>query len=64
MDAPPNMKLQEMAFYWNDHVRPEIDGISKFKFDDKKAEELRKAGFGVVNTHFQDGIARGTGVFW
>ncbi|QCX00499.1 amidohydrolase family protein [Aggregatimonas sangjinii] len=50
------------GFYWNDHIMPENNAISKFKYDNKKAEELRKAGFGVVNTHIQDGIARGTGV--
>ncbi|MDT0540758.1 amidohydrolase family protein [Croceitalea sp. P059] len=50
------------GFYWNDHIMPENEAISKFKFDNKKAGELRKAGFGVVNSHIQDGIARGTGV--
>jgi hypothetical protein len=30
-----------------------------FNYDQPKAEELR--GFGVVGTHVQDGIARGTG---
>ncbi|MDT0606985.1 amidohydrolase family protein [Croceitalea rosinachiae] len=50
------------GFYWNDHIMPENEAIGKFKYDDKKATELRKAGFGVVNSHFQDGIARGTGV--
>ncbi|MDE3743619.1 amidohydrolase family protein [Maribacter polysaccharolyticus] len=50
------------GFYWNDHIMPENDAIGNFKYDDKKAEELRKAGFGVVNSHIQDGIARGTGV--
>lgn len=50
------------GFYWNDHIMPENDAIGSFKYDDKKAEELRKAGFGVVNSHIQDGIARGTGV--
>ncbi|MCP4054988.1 MAG: amidohydrolase family protein, partial [Mesoflavibacter sp.] len=28
----------------------------------KKAEKLRKAGFGVVNSHIDDGIIQGTGV--
>ena len=50
------------GFYWNDHIMPENNAISKFKFDEKKAQQLVKAGFGVVNTHIQDGIARGTGV--
>ncbi|TFG73253.1 MAG: amidohydrolase, partial [Flavobacteriales bacterium] len=50
------------GFYWNDHVMPENDAISKFKYDDKKAKEIRDIGFGVVNSHIQDGIVRGTGV--
>lgn len=50
------------GFYWNDHIMPESNAIEKFKYDSKKAKELREAGFGVVNTHLQDGIARGTGV--
>ncbi|TMM53871.1 amidohydrolase [Maribacter algarum] len=50
------------GFYWNDHIMPENAAIAKFKYDDKKAKELRDAGFGVVNSHIQDGIVRGTGV--
>lgn len=49
------------GYYWNDHIMPENNAIGVFKYDDKKAEELRKVGFGTVNTHLQDGIARGTG---
>ena len=41
---------------------PEQDAISAFKYDDGKAGNLRELGFGVVNSHIQDGIARGTGV--
>lgn len=50
------------GFYWNDHIRPETKGIESFVYDKKDAEALRKIGFGVVNTHKMDGIARGTGV--
>ncbi|SHJ40300.1 amidohydrolase family protein [Pseudozobellia thermophila] len=50
------------GFYWNDHIMPENDAIDKFTYDDSVAKSLRKVGFGVVNTHIQDGIARGTGV--
>lgn len=50
------------GFYWNDHIMPENSAVQKFKYDSKKAKELREAGFGVVNAHIQDGIARGTGV--
>lgn len=58
----PQYNATREGFYWNDHIMPENDAISKFKYDDKKAKELRNAGFGVVNSHIQDGIARGTGV--
>ena len=50
------------GFYWNDHIMPENKAIEKFKYDPKKAKELIKLGFGVVNTHIDDGIARGTSV--
>ncbi|KAB5486983.1 amidohydrolase family protein [Flagellimonas hadalis] len=50
------------GFYWNDHIMPENNAVSSFSYDSKKAEELRKAGFGAVNAHIQDGIARGTGL--
>ncbi|WP_273277172.1 amidohydrolase family protein [Maribacter polysiphoniae] len=58
----PQYKPSREGFYWNDHIMPENNAISTFKFDDKKAKELRDTGFGVVNSHIQDGIARGTGV--
>ncbi|AKA33958.1 amidohydrolase family protein [Flagellimonas lutaonensis] len=58
----PQYEPTREGFYWNDHVMPENRAVEKFKYDDKKAQELRKAGFGVVNSHIQDGIARGTGV--
>ncbi len=57
----PQYDASREGFYWNDHVRPEQNAIDNFKFNSKSASELRKAGFGVVNTHLQDGIVRGTG---
>ena len=50
------------GYYWNDHIRPETDAFSSFKYNDSKAKSLLKAGFGVVNTHQHDGIIRGNGV--
>ena len=50
------------GFYWNDHIMPQNNGIDHFEYNSKNAEELRNAGFGVVNSHIMDGIARGTGV--
>ncbi|MFD2588288.1 amidohydrolase family protein [Croceitalea marina] len=58
----PQYEAERDGFYWNDHIMPENAAIASFKYDDKSAKELRKAGFGVVNSHIHDGIARGTGV--
>ncbi len=56
----PQYDASRKGYYWNDHITPEIIGFEKLKFDTKKAKELIKAGFGTVNTHFQDGLIRGT----
>src|SRR5690606_31400162 len=39
----------------------EYNAAGEFAADAKKAEELRKYGFGMVMTHRRDGIVRGTG---
>ena len=53
---------KRQGYYWNEHITPEKSAFTEFKFDDKKAKELLKEGFGVVNTHAQQGIIRGNGV--
>ncbi|WP_299890612.1 amidohydrolase family protein [uncultured Lacinutrix sp.] len=57
----PQYDAGREGYYWNDHIRADQNAISKFEFDSKAAQELRKAGFGTVNTHIEDGIVRGTG---
>ncbi|WP_418509415.1 amidohydrolase family protein [Corallibacter sp.] len=57
----PQYDSNREGYYWNDHIRPEQKAIDHFNFNDKTAEDLRKAGFGVVNTHIPDGIIQGTG---
>jgi imidazolonepropionase-like amidohydrolase len=49
------------GYYWNENIRSEINAFENYKYDQSKAEEFLKSGFGVVGTHVQDGIARGTG---
>lgn len=61
-NSKPQYDAQRKGYYWNDHIRPDTNPINIFKFDDSKAKELLKAGFGVVNTHLQDGIVRGNGL--
>ena len=48
------------AYNWNEAIRPETEVKNLFGNDAKKAEELRKAGFGSVNVVNRAGIARGT----
>ncbi|MBL7560902.1 amidohydrolase family protein [Olleya sp. YSTF-M6] len=58
----PQYDAGREGYYWNDHIRPDQNAVDHFKFDSKKAEALRKAGFGVVTSHIDDGIIQGTGV--
>jgi len=58
----PQYEAKRQGYYWNDHIIPDRNGIASFNYDEKAAEKMRKAGFGVANTHVMDGIARGTGV--
>ena len=48
------------AYNWNEAIRPETEVKSIFAMDAKKADDMRKAGFGSVNVVNRDGIARGT----
>jgi imidazolonepropionase-like amidohydrolase len=57
----PNYGASRSGFYWNDHIMPEQDVMTTFKYDAKSASEMHKLGFGVVNTHMPNGIVRGTG---
>ncbi len=60
-ERKPLYDTKRVGYYWNESIKPEINGIENFKYDATKAEELLKLGFGVVGTHHHDGIARGTG---
>jgi imidazolonepropionase-like amidohydrolase len=57
----PLYDTKRVGYYWNESVKPELNGYETFKYDQPKADELLKAGFGVVGTHIPDGIAQGTG---
>lgn len=58
----PQYDAGRKGYYWNDHIRPETSATTSFKFNNGKAKGYLKAGFGVVNTHVQDGIIRGNGM--
>ena len=48
------------AYAWNESIRPEMNAQTLFTVNTKKAEELKKLGFGTVHSVIRDGIARGT----
>ena len=47
---------------WNEAIHPEFDANSMFGYNKDEAESLRSAGFGVVLSHQNNGIARGSGL--
>ncbi|MBY0427526.1 MAG: amidohydrolase, partial [Cytophagales bacterium] len=47
-------------FSWNQAIRSEVQAVGMYKYNDAKANEWRRAGFGTVLSHVRDGIARGT----
>lgn len=48
------------AYGWNEAIRAENTAKSTFAVDQRRAEELKKLGFGAVQSIVRDGIARGT----
>jgi len=60
--GPQMVSGKKGAYGWNEAIKPEIQAHTEFVQDNQKAEELRKAGFGVSLSHVPDGISRGTGV--
>ena len=49
------------GFYWNDHILSDYNSINDYSYNLVKSKKLREAGFGIVNTHRENGIHRGTG---
>ena len=61
-DGPQLLSATNGAYNWNQAIRAEYDAFENFNADSKKAEELRKLGFGTVMCINRDGIMRGTSV--
>jgi len=59
--TPQDLSDKKGAYGWNEAVRPETSAAEEFDPSEDAARELRKAGFGAVLTHVQDGVVRGTG---
>tara|TARA_B100001248_G_scaffold80419_2_gene58383 strand:+ start:1052 stop:4039 length:2988 start_codon:yes stop_codon:yes gene_type:complete len=48
------------GYYWNDHIMSDYNSFGDYNYSQKEAKGLRDIGFGVVNSHRNDGIHRGT----
>ena len=48
------------AYYWNESIAPEYNAAENYNYNDAQADELRKLGFGTINTFNANGIVRGT----
>ncbi|WP_376777136.1 amidohydrolase family protein [Flavobacterium covae] len=57
----PFYDTKRKGYYWNEHIKTENNAFEVYKYDNQRAEEFLKAGFGLLCTHIPDGIARGTG---
>ncbi|MBR9861367.1 amidohydrolase family protein [bacterium] len=59
--APQFTSDKPGPYSWNEAVHPETNASEMFHSDKKSAERYRSMGFGLVLTHLEDGIFRGTG---
>ena len=48
------------GYYWNDHIMSDYNSLGDYNYSQKEAKGLRDIGFGVVNSHRNDGVHRGT----
>ena len=61
-ENPQLLTATQGAYNWNQAIRSEYEAANFFSVDNKKAEELKKLGFGTVQSIYRDGVARGTSV--
>lgn len=61
--GPQFLSSKKGAWYWNEAIHPEISANQLFSINPEESKSLRDIGFGMVASHQQNGIARGTGFF-
>jgi len=59
---PQMLSNKDGAYGWNEALKPEFRAHEYFTPDGKAAKNLRSFGFGLVSSHQQDGISRGSSV--
>ncbi|MDQ3140671.1 MAG: amidohydrolase family protein [Bacteroidota bacterium] len=56
----PTSSKKVGAFTWNESLKPELSATDLFIYNESEAKTWRQGGFGAINTHFADGISRGS----
>lgn len=60
--GPQLLSTRNSNLGWNMAIRSEIEAQDFYQYDNERADHYRKSGFAVINSHHNDGIARGTAV--
>lgn len=59
---PQMISNKEGAYGWNEALKPEFRAYEHFVPNEKAAKNWRSFGFGVLSSHQEDGISRGSSV--
>ena len=59
--GPQFLSSKKGAFYWNEAIHPEVQASEQFVINPEETKAWRDLGFGMVASHQQNGIARGSG---
>lgn len=60
---PPQMERKTNGnLHWNESIHPETKAALLFAHDEDAQKSYLSSGFTTVNTHYEDGLARGTSV--
>lgn len=54
------ISTKEGAFSWNEALHSETRAVTLFNYREDDATKYREAGYGLVQTHYADGISRGS----
>ncbi len=58
---PQYKSSKQGPYYWNESVNSEHNAVTNFKNNPDQQNELLKKGFGVVLSHRENGVLRGSG---
>lgn len=60
IQPPQYDRKEDITGHWNESVHPEFNALTHYNYQDEQADALRQSGFTILNTHWRDGLFRGT----